>query len=66
MRLRPQKVVEGLDHRHRAETQLLQAPGDRHQIAPLGGVEQLQRIIVGQERHASDLLERLAAHKLDH
>jgi hypothetical protein len=61
-----QKEVEGLDHRQRAEAQLLQAPGDRHRIALLGGVEELQRERLGLHRHAPDLLERLAAKQLDH
>jgi hypothetical protein len=63
---RPQKQVEGLDHRQRAEAQLLQPPGDRHRIALLGRVEQFQRVILGQHRYAPQLVERIAAKQLDH
>jgi hypothetical protein len=66
MRLRPQKMVEDLDHRHCAKPELLEPPGDCHQVAPLGGVEQFQRIVLGEHRHAPQLLERIAAKQLDH
>jgi hypothetical protein len=62
----PQKQVEGLDHRQRAEAQLLQAPGHRQRIAPLGRVEQFQRVILGQHRHPPQLVVRIAAKQLDH
>jgi hypothetical protein len=64
MRL-PQKQVEGLDHVHRAEAQLLEPPGGRHEIALLGRVEQFQRIVLGEHRHAPQLLERVAAQEFD-